>query len=64
MVIGPGTGKGAKGANFWGSGVGALAGQKLVSKVAKVANFWGSGVGNLAGQKLYSKVANVEPTSG
>jgi len=27
--------KGAKGANFWGSGFGTLAGQKLVSKAIK-----------------------------
>ena len=52
--------KAAKAANFWGYGIGGLAGQKLVSKGAKGANFEGPGSGTL-GQKL---VTLTPPHSG
>ena len=37
----------AKVANFWGYGIGGLAGQKLVSKMAKMATFYPFGIGRL-----------------
>jgi hypothetical protein len=49
--------KGAKGANFYTSGFGTLAGQKLVSKGAKDATFSGLGIGGLL-SKTRHKAAN------